>query len=90
MRPVRYAIVALAMLTLAGCTDKKCLQGDSATTCQALTKCFDGGEPVEGVPPDRARPSRVRAELQEKHCPRLYRGRCGPELRPPTRRLRSH
>lgn len=45
MRPVRYAIVALAMLTLAGCTDKKCLQGDSATTCQALTKCFDGGNP---------------------------------------------
>ena len=45
MRSVRYAVLALATLTLAGCTDKKCLPGDSATTCQALTKCFDGGNP---------------------------------------------
>ena len=41
MRTVRYVSVALALLTLAGCADKKCLPGDSATTCKALTECFN-------------------------------------------------
>ncbi len=45
MRHVRYAVLALATLTLAGRTDKKCLPSDSATTCQALTQCFDRGNP---------------------------------------------
>ena len=31
------------MLTLAGCADKKCLTGDSATTCKVLTECFERG-----------------------------------------------
>ena len=43
MRKVRYASLALALLTLAGCADKKCLPGDSATTCKALNDCFDRG-----------------------------------------------
>jgi outer membrane lipoprotein SlyB len=43
MRTVRYVSFALALLTLAGCADKKCLSGDSATTCKALTECFDRG-----------------------------------------------
>jgi hypothetical protein len=43
MRTVRYASFALALLTLAGCADKKCLPGDSATTCKALTECFGRG-----------------------------------------------
>ena len=43
MRTVRYASFALALLTLSGCADKKCLPGDSATTCKALTECFDRG-----------------------------------------------
>ena len=43
MRTVRYASLALTLLTLAGCADKKCLPGDSATTCKALTECFDRG-----------------------------------------------
>jgi hypothetical protein len=43
MRTVRYASLALALLTLAGCAGKKCLPSDSATTCKALTDCFDRG-----------------------------------------------
>ena len=43
MRTVRYASLALALLTLAGCADKKCLTGDSATTCKVLTECFERG-----------------------------------------------
>ncbi len=43
MRTARYASLALALVTLAGCTDKKCLPGDSATTCKALTECFEHG-----------------------------------------------
>jgi outer membrane lipoprotein SlyB len=43
MRTVRYASLALALLTLAGCADKKCLSGDSATACKALTECFERG-----------------------------------------------
>jgi hypothetical protein len=43
MRTARYASLALVLLTLAGCADKKCLPGDSATTCKALTECFDRG-----------------------------------------------
>jgi hypothetical protein len=43
MRTVLYAALALTPLTLAGCTDKKCLPGDSPTTCQALTQCFNRG-----------------------------------------------
>jgi hypothetical protein len=43
MRTVRCVSVALALLTLAGCADKKCRPGDSATTCKALTECFDRG-----------------------------------------------
>ncbi len=43
MRTIRYASLALALLTLAGCADKKCLPGDSATTCKALTQCFERG-----------------------------------------------
>ena len=43
MRIACYASLALALLTLAGCTDKKCLPGDSATTCKALTECFERG-----------------------------------------------
>ena len=43
MRKVLYATLALTLLTLAGCTDKKCLPGDSPTTCQALTQCFNRG-----------------------------------------------
>jgi hypothetical protein len=43
MRTVRYVLFALALLTLAGCADKKCLSGDSATTCKALTECFQRG-----------------------------------------------
>ena len=35
--------LALATLTLAGCTDKKCLPADSATTCKALSECFQRG-----------------------------------------------
>mgnify|MGYP001477620053 CR=1 FL=1 len=37
------ALIALVALALTGCTDKKCLPGDSATTCQALTRCFETG-----------------------------------------------
>jgi hypothetical protein len=43
MRTVRYASLALVLLLLAGCADKKCLSGDSATTCKALTACFERG-----------------------------------------------
>lgn len=43
MRTVLYAALALTLLTLAGCTDKTCLPGDSATTCKALTECFQRG-----------------------------------------------
>jgi outer membrane lipoprotein SlyB len=43
MRTVRYASLALALLMLAGCANKKCLPGDSATTCKALTECFVRG-----------------------------------------------
>jgi len=35
--------LAFATLTLAGCTDKKCLPADSATTCKALSECFQRG-----------------------------------------------
>ena len=43
MRIACYASLALALLTLAGCADKKCLPGDSATTCKALAECFERG-----------------------------------------------
>ena len=43
MRIACYASLALALLTLAGCADKKCLPGDSATTCKALNECFERG-----------------------------------------------
>ena len=43
MRIACYASLALALLTLAGCADKKSLPGDSATTCKALTECFERG-----------------------------------------------
>jgi hypothetical protein len=43
MRIACYASLALALLTLAGCADKKCLPGDSATTCKALSECFRRG-----------------------------------------------
>lgn len=43
MRPVCYAVFALASLMLAGCTDRKCQPGDSVKTCEALTQCFDRG-----------------------------------------------
>ena len=43
MRPAICASFALALLLLAGCADKKCLPGDSATSCKALTECFERG-----------------------------------------------
>ncbi len=44
MRIIRYATLTLIATSLLGCTDKKCLPGDSANTCQALTQCFDRGK----------------------------------------------
>ena len=44
MRIERYAVLSLALLALAGCTDKKCQLGDSAKTCEALTHCFQSSE----------------------------------------------
>jgi len=43
MRRICYASLALTLLMLAGCADKKCLPGDSANTCKALTECFQRG-----------------------------------------------
>jgi hypothetical protein len=43
MQTARYTLLALALLTLAGCADKKCFPGDSATTCKALNECFAHG-----------------------------------------------
>jgi hypothetical protein len=43
MRQALCVSLALALLMLAGCADKKCLSGDSATTCKALTECFQRG-----------------------------------------------
>ena len=44
MRAFRFTVLALAMLALAGCVDKKCQPGDSAKTCEVLTQCFGRGE----------------------------------------------
>jgi len=44
MRIIQYATLSLIATALLGCTDKKCLPGDSATTCQALSQCFDRGK----------------------------------------------
>lgn len=44
MSSTGYALIALVALALTGCTNKKCQPGDSPTTCDALTKCFDRGE----------------------------------------------
>ena len=44
MRLHRYAVLSLATLTLAGCTDKTCQSTDSAKTCEVLTQCFQRGE----------------------------------------------
>ena len=47
MRIACYASLALTLLPLAGCADKKCLPGDSATTCKALNECFERGNPAK-------------------------------------------
>ena len=44
MRFHRYAVLSLATLALAGCTDKTCQPADSAKTCEVLTQCFQRGE----------------------------------------------
>jgi hypothetical protein len=44
MRIHRYAVLSLATLALAGCTDKTCQPADSAKTCEVLTQCFQRGE----------------------------------------------
>ena len=44
MRLHRYAVLSLATLTLAGCTDKTCQPADSSKTCEVLTECFQRGE----------------------------------------------
>ena len=44
MRIHRYAVLSLATLALAGCTDRTCQPADSAKTCEVLTQCFQRGE----------------------------------------------
>jgi hypothetical protein len=44
MRTLRFAVLSLASLALAGCVDKTCQPGDSAKTCEVLTQCFQRGE----------------------------------------------
>lgn len=81
MRIHRYAVLSLATLALTGCMDRKCQPGDSAKTCEVLTQCFSRGEKAPACVSWKQISVNTSA-TSEKHCPRLHRGRFGPELRP--------